>query len=153
MCVINIFNYLISIIILWGGRVECRICKWKLLSVDRTFVAASAQLTSFRDVESSFSYIAPSNWVQVNFWQFDKGPWPRFFSPWNFSATCIMRLKTDFLPIPKKALPISHPARQYFMSSIVCFSFVRLVNKLLTGILCLIAISYICQFDMWERSH
>ena len=61
MCVISVLNYLISIIILWGGRGECRICKWKLLSVDRTFVAASAQLTSFRDVESSFSYIAPTN--------------------------------------------------------------------------------------------
>ena len=60
MCVISVSNYLISIFF-WGGRVECRICKWKLLSVDRTFVAASAQLTSFMDVESSFSYIAPIN--------------------------------------------------------------------------------------------
>ena len=50
MCVISVFNYLLSIIILWGGRVECRIRKWKLLSVDRTFVAAFAHLTSFRDV-------------------------------------------------------------------------------------------------------
>ena len=61
MRVISVFNYLISIIILWDGRVECRICKWKLLSVYMTFVAASVQLTSFRDVESSFSYIAPTN--------------------------------------------------------------------------------------------
>ena len=61
MCVISVFNYLLSIIILWGGWVECRICKWKLLSVDRTFVAAFALLTSFRDVGSSFSYIAPTN--------------------------------------------------------------------------------------------
>ena len=61
MCVISVFNYLLSIIILWGGRVECRICKWKLLSVDRTCVASFVQLTSFRDVESSFSYIAPTN--------------------------------------------------------------------------------------------
>ena len=45
------------VIILWGVRVECRICKWKLLSVDRAFVAAFAQLTSFRDVGSSFSYV------------------------------------------------------------------------------------------------
>ena len=28
-----------------------------------------------------------------------------------------MCLKTDFLPTPVKALPISHPARQYFMIS------------------------------------
>ena len=53
MCVISVFNYLLSIIILWGGRVECRICKWKLLSANRTFAAAFALLTSFRDVESS----------------------------------------------------------------------------------------------------
>ena len=52
MCVISVFNYLLSIIILWCERVECRsrICKWKLLSVDRTFVAAFALLTSFRDL-------------------------------------------------------------------------------------------------------
>ena len=55
MCAISVFNYLLSIIILWVGWVECRICKWKLLSVDRNFVAAFAQLTSFRDVGSSFS--------------------------------------------------------------------------------------------------
>ena len=61
MCVISVFNYLLSIIILWGGRVKCRICKWKLLSVDRTFVAAFAQLTTFRDVGSSFSNIALTN--------------------------------------------------------------------------------------------
>ena len=54
MCVIGVLNYLLSIIILWGGRVECRKCKWKLLSVDRTFAAAFALLTSFRDVGSSF---------------------------------------------------------------------------------------------------
>ena len=47
--------------ILWGGHVECRICKWKLLSVDRTFVAAFAKLTSFRDVGISVSYIASTN--------------------------------------------------------------------------------------------
>ena len=46
MCAISVFNYLLSTILLWGGRVECRICKWKVLSVDRTFVAAFAQLTS-----------------------------------------------------------------------------------------------------------
>ena len=98
---------------MWGGQVECRICKWKLLSV---FV----QLTLFREVGSSFSYIAPTNWVQVNFW-------------------------------PMKALPISHPARQYFMISIVCCSFVRRVNKMLTGILRLIATSYAnstCEKDL-----
>ena len=61
MCVISVFNNLLSIFILWGGRVECRICKWKLLSVDRTFVAAFAKLTSFRYVGSSVSYIAPTN--------------------------------------------------------------------------------------------
>ena len=62
-CVIIVFNYLLSIFILLGGRVECRICKWKLLFVDRTFVAAFAMLTSFRDVGSSFSYryIAPTD--------------------------------------------------------------------------------------------
>ena len=60
-CVIIVFNYLLSIFILLGGRVECRICKWKLLFVDRTFVAAFAKLTSFRDVGSSFSYIAPTD--------------------------------------------------------------------------------------------
>ena len=60
-CVIIVFNYLLSIFILLGGRVECRICKWKLLVVDRTFVAAFAKLTSFRDVGSSFSYIAPTD--------------------------------------------------------------------------------------------
>ena len=49
-----VFNYLLSIIILWGGRVECRICKWKLLSVDMTFVAAFALLTSLRDMGSGF---------------------------------------------------------------------------------------------------
>ena len=54
MCVISVFNYLLSIIILCGGRVECRICEWKLLSVDRTFVAAFVLLTSFREVGSSF---------------------------------------------------------------------------------------------------
>ena len=56
MCAISVFNCLLSIIILWVGWVECRICKWKLLSVDRSFVAAFAQLTSFRDVGSSFLY-------------------------------------------------------------------------------------------------
>ena len=37
MCVISVVNYLLSIFILWGGGggVECRICKWKLLSVNR----------------------------------------------------------------------------------------------------------------------
>ena len=53
-CVIIVFTYLISIFILLGGRVEWRICKWKLLFIDRTFVAAFAKLTSFRDVDSSF---------------------------------------------------------------------------------------------------
>ena len=57
MCVIKVFNYLLSIFILWGGRVECRICKWKLLSFDKTFVAAFAKLTSVRDVGSSSFYI------------------------------------------------------------------------------------------------
>ena len=61
MCVISVFNYLLSIFILWGGLLECRICKWKLLSVNRTFVAAFAKLTLFRDLGSSFSYIAPTN--------------------------------------------------------------------------------------------
>ena len=56
-----LFNYLLSIFILLGGRVESRIYKWKLLFVDRTFVAAFAKLTSFRDVGSSFSYIAPTD--------------------------------------------------------------------------------------------
>ena len=60
MCVISVFNYLLSIIIFWGGQVECRICKWKLLSVDRIFAAAFAQLTSFRNVGSSSSYRAPT---------------------------------------------------------------------------------------------
>ena len=59
MCVISVFNYLLSIIILWGGRVECRKSKWKLLSVNRTFVATFELLTLFRDVGSCFSYIAP----------------------------------------------------------------------------------------------
>ena len=48
MCVISVFNYLLSIIILWDGWVECRICKWKLLFVYRTSVAAFAKLTSFK---------------------------------------------------------------------------------------------------------
>ena len=61
MCVISVFNYLLSLLILWGVLVECRICKWKLLSVDRTLVAAFAKLTSFRGVGSSVSYIAPTN--------------------------------------------------------------------------------------------
>ena len=61
MCVISVFNYLLTIIIFWGGPVECRICKWKLLPVDRSFVAAFALLTSFRDEGSSFSYIASTN--------------------------------------------------------------------------------------------
>ena len=30
---------------------------------------------------------------------------------------------------PKKTLPISHPARQYYIISIVCCSYVRLVKK------------------------
>ena len=46
MCVNSVFNKLLSIIILWVGRLECRICKCKLLSVDRTFVSAFARLTS-----------------------------------------------------------------------------------------------------------
>ena len=55
VCVSLVYSTIIlSMIILWGGQVECRICKWKLLSVDRTFVAAFALLTSFRDVGSSF---------------------------------------------------------------------------------------------------
>ena len=59
--------------------------------------------------------------------------------------------ENSFLPIPKQALPISHQARQYFMISIVCCSFVRLVNKMLTGILRLIATSYAnstCEKDL-----
>ena len=56
--IIVLFNYLLSIFNLLGGQVECRICKWKLLFVDRTFVAAFAKLTSLRDAGSSFSYIA-----------------------------------------------------------------------------------------------
>ena len=62
-----------------------------------------------------------------------------------------MRLKTDFLPTPKKALPISHPARQLFMISLVCCSNVRLVSKMLTGIKRLIATSYAnstCKKDL-----
>ena len=62
-----------------------------------------------------------------------------------------MRLKTDFLPTPKKALPISHPARQYFMISLLCCSYVRLVNKMITGIKRLIATSYAkstCKKDL-----
>ena len=59
--IIFVLLYLLSIFILLGGRVECRICKWKLLFVDRTFVAAFAKLTSFRDVGSSFLYIAPTD--------------------------------------------------------------------------------------------
>ena len=61
MCVIILFNYLLPIFILFGGWLECRICKWKLLFVDMTFVAAFAKLTLFRDVGSSFSYIAPTD--------------------------------------------------------------------------------------------
>ena len=61
MCVISVFNYLLSIFILWDGRVECRICKWKMLSVDRTFVAAFAKLTSVRYVGSIFFFIYCSN--------------------------------------------------------------------------------------------
>ena len=57
MCVISVFNYILPIIIVWGERVECLICKWKLLSVDRTIAAAFVHLTSFRDVWSSFSFI------------------------------------------------------------------------------------------------
>ena len=53
-CVIIVVDYLLSIFILLGGRVKCRVCKWKLLFVDTTFVAAFAKLTSFRDVGSSF---------------------------------------------------------------------------------------------------
>ena len=60
-CVIIVFNDLISLFILLGGRIECRICKWKLLFVDMTFVAAFAKLISFRAVGSSFSYIAPTD--------------------------------------------------------------------------------------------
>ena len=60
-CLIIVFNYLLYIFILLGGRLECRICKWKLLFVDRTFAAAFAKLTSFRDVGSSFSYNAPTD--------------------------------------------------------------------------------------------
>ena len=41
-----------------SARVECRICKWKLLSVDMTFVAAFVQLTSFRDVGASFFFLS-----------------------------------------------------------------------------------------------
>ena len=54
-CIFYSYSFLL------GGQVECRICKWKLLFVDRTFVAAFAKLTSFRDVGSSFSYIAPTD--------------------------------------------------------------------------------------------
>ena len=54
MCIISVFNYLLSIFILLGGRVECRICKWKLLFVDRTFVAAFAKLTTFWGCRVSF---------------------------------------------------------------------------------------------------
>ena len=61
MCVISVFNYLLSRIICACGGVECRICKWKLLSVNRTFAAAFAKLTSFIDEGSSVSYIAPTN--------------------------------------------------------------------------------------------
>ena len=57
-----------------------------------------------------------------------------------------MRFKTAFLPTTKKALSISHQARQYFMISIVCCSYVRLVNKMLTGILRLIA-TLTCEKD------
>ena len=39
-----------------GGRVECRIGKWKLLSVDRTIVATFAKLTSSKGEGSCFSY-------------------------------------------------------------------------------------------------
>ena len=53
MCVNSVFNYLLSIFILLRGRLECRICKWKLLFVDETFVVAFAKLTSFRDVGPS----------------------------------------------------------------------------------------------------
>ena len=48
MRAISVFNYILSIIVFWDGQVEGRICKWKLLSDDRIFVAAFAQFTSFR---------------------------------------------------------------------------------------------------------
>ena len=54
MCVISVFNYLLSINLLWGRRIECRICRWKLLSDDMTFVPTFVQLTSFRDVDLVF---------------------------------------------------------------------------------------------------
>ena len=63
----SIIHYCICIIVsfihinLLGGWVECRTCKWKLLFVDGIFVAAFAKRTSFRDVGSSFSYIAPTD--------------------------------------------------------------------------------------------
>ena len=61
MSVSLLYSTIFSPYSLLGGRVECRICKWKLFFVDRTFVAAFAKLTSFRDVGSSFSYIAPTD--------------------------------------------------------------------------------------------
>ena len=57
----NMYKVIFYPYILLGGRVECRICKWKPLFVDRSFVAAFAKLTSFRDVGSSFSYITPTD--------------------------------------------------------------------------------------------
>ena len=59
--IVFVLLYLLSILILLGGWVECRTCKWKLLFVDGIFVAAFAKRTSFRDVGSSFSYIAPTD--------------------------------------------------------------------------------------------
>ena len=49
----------------WAGRILNM--QMETVFVNRTFVAAIAKLTSFRDVGSSFSYIAPTDCVQVNF--------------------------------------------------------------------------------------
>ena len=78
-------------------------------------------------------------------------------------ASC-MHLKSDFLAIPKKALHKSHTITENIMIRITCFSFVRWMNKMLTGLLRLISTPYtnstcekdlICSFIfyLWWRSY
>ena len=75
----------------------------------------------------------------------------KIFQSLKFQCTLNNAFENGFLTNPKEALPISHPARQYFMISLVCCSYVRLVNKMLTGILRLIATSHAnstCKKDL-----
>ena len=66
----------------------------------------------------------------------------KIFQSLKFQCILYHAFENGLLTNHKEKTAYIRPARQYFMFSIVCCSYVRLVNKMLTGILRLIATPY-----------